>query len=96
MVTERLFMGRVLAEALTFTVIIVIHPLPVPIVMALDSKVVVSLYCKFRQSISGFKESLSKRDAGRNAAAVHFLYSQGSKLLDVFLLRRLLLMLCIG
>ena len=96
MVTERLFRGRVLAEALTFTVIIVIHPLPVPVVMALYTEVVVTLDSKFRQAVSGFQEPLRKRYAGRHTATVHFLYRQGSELFYVYLLRRLLIMLSIG
>ena len=57
--------------------------------MALDSKMVVALYSKFRKSVTGFKKSLGKRNAGWNSTPVHLLYGKGSELIYVYFLRGL-------
>ena len=71
MVTEALLRGIVRAEALSLAVIVHIHGTALPVVMALDTKVVVAVHRKGGQAGTGLYNTLGKGDAGRNAGALH-------------------------
>ena len=88
MVTERFLRRRIFAEALSPSVVVVIHPPSVPRIMTFDAEMIISVDGKLREAVTRLQKALCEGYAGRNAATVHFLDSKTRELADVPLLRR--------
>ena len=90
MILERLLSGVIDPEALPFRVVIVAHRLAFPILVALDTEMVVALGRQRRKPVAGLQYALGERYAGRHPAAVHLPDRRRSPFLNVALLRRAL------
>ena len=72
MVTIGILRLVILAEALPFRIIIMIHTATLPAVMTLYAEVIVALHRKLRAASTRLQKSLSKGYTRRDTAAVHF------------------------
>ena len=86
MVAETL-LGRIIdPEALALAVVVQIHGLAGPVLMALDPEVVVTLGCQLGQAGTRLQDALRQRNAGRDAGAKHFRHGNGGIGINVLLL----------
>jgi hypothetical protein len=61
----------VFSEALTLGVIIIIDLAAFPVIMTLDTEMVITHTGQLRLSVTGFKQALSEGYTRRNATAIH-------------------------
>ena len=89
-ILKRLVRGVIDPETLPFRIVIVAHRLTFPILVALDSEMVVAFGGQRRKPVTGLQNALSQCDAGRHTAAVHLPDSGRSPFLNIPFLRRAL------
>ena len=83
MVAVRGFHIGIYPEAFLRSIVVHLHSLAVPVIVAFDAEVVVALPCKGGLTGIRLQKSLGKGNACRNSGALHFLYCQGRVFVDV-------------
>ena len=65
-------------------IVVFVITFALPLAIAFDAKMVIGHPCQFAVAATGFKQTLRQRNACRYTIKVHFLYSNGFKMIDVF------------